>query len=87
MSDRKGQRVSIPHRSTEMFRRLLKKDGEGNLDGFFARRVCKVRMCSLDARGVGPVQATLKLSKDFCGLAWDKARPYARTVGTMACKN
>ena len=35
MSNRKDQRFIVPHRSTEMFRRMLKKDGEGSLDGPF----------------------------------------------------
>ena len=35
MSKRKDQHFIVPHRSTEMFRRMLKKDGEGSLDGPF----------------------------------------------------
>ena len=31
MSSRKDQGVIMPHRSTEMFRRLLKKEGRGSL--------------------------------------------------------
>ena len=34
-SSRKDQRFIVTHRSTEKFRRMLKKDGEGGLDGPF----------------------------------------------------
>ena len=57
MSNRKDQHFIMPHRSTEMFRRMLKKDGEGSLDGPFALSSAQIRMCSLDARGLGPIQA------------------------------
>ena len=47
----------------------------------FARRVRTIRMCSLDARGLGPIQATLlKASNKLLRLCLGKARPWAKKL-------
>jgi hypothetical protein len=47
----------------------------------FARRVRTIRMCSLDARGLGPIQAThLKARNKLRRLCLGKARPWAKKL-------
>jgi hypothetical protein len=48
---------------------MLKKDGAGSLEVPFARRVRTIRMCSLDARGLGPIQATIFESASYTAAA------------------
>ena len=47
----------------------------------FARRVRTIRMCSLDARGLGPIQATLlKASNNLLRPCLGKARPWVKRL-------
>ena len=47
----------------------------------FARRVRTIRLCSLDARGLGPIQATLlKASNKLLLSCLGKARPWAKKL-------
>ena len=77
----------VPHRSTELIRRLLKKDGEGDLDGPFRSQSAHDQKVLPRCARLGPIQATLlKASKTAAALLGGFFEQPARSFSCCATR-